>query len=280
MIGRLNSKWMIAIWIAISAMEFALAQDINQIKVPLSDPSRPGLVKVNLLAGSILVQGYSGQEIIVEAKTRGGNESQGRRRPARAETEGMKKIPNLSAGLTVEEEDNTVSISARLRPMDIKLRVPTKTNLRLHSVNGEEIRVEQLEGEMEINNTNGTVILTQVSGSVVAHSLNGDVKVSIVGLAPGKSMAFSSMNGDIDVTFPPDLKANVSMKSDFGDIYSDFDIKLDTSSILPTTEPAREKDGKRRVKLERISRGTINGGGQELQFKTYNGDIYIRKSAR
>jgi hypothetical protein len=39
-----------------------------------------------------------------------------------------------------------------------------------------------------------------------------------------------------------------------------------------------ERDGKRtRVVIEREARGTINGGGPEISFETWNGTIYIRK---
>ena len=34
------------------------------------------------------------------------------------------------------------------------------------------------------------------------------------------------MNGEIDVTLPADIKANLKMKIDHGDIYTDFDVKV------------------------------------------------------
>ena len=36
-------------------------------------------------------------------------------------------------------------------------------------------------------------------------------------------------------------------------------------------------DGKFKVKMDRTITGTINGGGTEATFKTYNGTIYLRK---
>src|SRR5712671_3365697 len=50
----------------------ALAQDIpaDRVSVPLRDPSRPGLVKVNLMTGGIVVKGYDGKEIVIEARLR------------------------------------------------------------------------------------------------------------------------------------------------------------------------------------------------------------------
>ena len=76
-------------------------------------------------------------------------------------------------------------------------------------------------------------------------------------------MAFSSLNGDIDVTFPADLKANVSLRTDNGEVYSDFDVKVQPTAPQQTVEDNRGKGGKYRVKIDKNVRGTINGGGQE-----------------
>ncbi|MEI9973395.1 MAG: hypothetical protein WDO73_15935 [Ignavibacteriota bacterium] len=42
----------------------------------------------------------------------------------------------------------------------------------------------------------------------------------------GKPLAFSTLNGVVDVTFPPDLKADLTVKSTHGPVYSDFDVTL------------------------------------------------------
>jgi hypothetical protein len=274
----MQHKLSLAVCLGLAATAFAQAPGADHVTVPFSDASRPGTVKVNLLAGSISVKGYAGKEVIVDARARE-EESHGR---TRSETSGMKRIPNLSTGLTVEEEGNVVSISTGSmgRPVDITLQVPARTALKLKTINDGDIKVEQVQGELEVNDINGAVSLLQVSGSVVAHALNGNVKVSLNAVEPNKPMSFSSLNGDIDVTFPPDFKANASMKSDNGEIFSDFDIKLDMSQPQPVSEDARGKGGKYKIKIERTTKGTINGGGPEMQFKTFNGNIYIRKSAK
>src|SRR5262249_52552558 len=129
-----------------------------------------------------------------------------------------------------------------------------------------------------VNNVNGEVDLKNIGGSVVAHALNGHVVATFNRIDPQKPMAFSSLNGDIDVTFPPDLKANVSLRTDNGEVFSDFDIKMQPTTSQQTVEDDRGKGGKYRVKVEKTMKGTINGGGQEIQVKNFNGNIYIRKT--
>ena len=268
------------VWLAMAAAAWPQAPAPDHVTVPYSDPSRPGTVKVSIIAGSISVKGYAGKEVVVDAKPREEGEGRVRGRSSNPKAAGMKRIPNMSTGLTIEEENNRVSIGASPteRPIDITIQVPNRTSLNLHTINDGDISVEQVQGEIEVNDINGAVTLTQVAGSVVAHALNGTVKVGLTSLEANKPMSFSSLNGDIDVSFPPDFKANVSMKSDNGEIFSDFDVKLDSSAVQAKPEEARSKGGKYKIKIDRTVKGTINGGGPEMQFKTFNGNIYIRKS--
>ncbi len=119
--------------------------------------------------------------------------------------------------------------------------------------------------------------LLNVSGAVVAHSLNRDVTVTLDRAAAGKSMSFSTLNGDVDVTLPADVKARVKMKSDNGEIYSDFDVKLENNPANPNVSDTHSKDGRFRLQFDRVTYGSINGGGPEMQFTTFNGKIYLRK---
>jgi DUF4097 and DUF4098 domain-containing protein YvlB len=112
-----------------------------------------------------------------------------------------------------------------------------------------------------------------VSGSVVAHTTNGEVKVVLRRVDRDKPMAFSTLNGDVDVTFPADLRANVRVSSQRGDIYSDFEIAAHGHALPKETRKA----GKRHIELEQEMQGTIAGGGPEILFKTFNGDVYIRR---
>jgi len=138
--------------------------------------------------------------------------------------------------------------------------------------------VEGVSGEIEVNNTNGGVKLTNVSGSVIAHALNKSVIVKLNKITPDKSMSFSSLNGDVDVTLPADAKARVKIKTDNGEIYTDFDVNMDASGRQPVIEDGRPNRGKYRVRMDHAIYGTINGGGPEFQFQTFNGNVLIRKA--
>jgi DUF4097 and DUF4098 domain-containing protein YvlB len=219
------------------------------------------------------------KEILVEARVRDESRGEGRGEGHGASA-GMKRIPMTSTGLNVEADNNQVRIStdAIQRTVDVTITVPVHTSLSLKTVNDGNILVTGVDGELDIDNINGEVTLKNVSGSVVAHALNGKVLATFNRVDPQKAMAFSSLNGDIDVTFPPDLKANVNMRTDNGEVFSDFDVQLTATAPQQVVEDGRSQGGKYHVKIDKSVRGKINGGGQEIQFKNFNGNIYIRKA--
>jgi DUF4097 and DUF4098 domain-containing protein YvlB len=266
----------VCLTVALIAAGTAGAQEaaIDRLKVSFRDPTRPGSVRISLIRGGITVKGGNGQEVLIEAAARGEKEDT----KAPAEAAGMRRIFNASTGLLVEEENNVmrVSVHSHRRPVDLTLQVPVKTSLKLHAINQGTIVVENVEGEIEVNNINGGISLNGVSGSAVAHALNGNLTAVFRKVDGGKPMSFSSLNGRIDVTLPPDIKADLNMKSDRGEIYSDFDV------VLGARAPKLEENkggagGKYRVSTDAGVTGKVNGGGQEITFKNMSGNIYIRK---
>lgn len=239
----------------------------------VTDPTRPALVRASLINGGITVKAYDGKEVIVEARARNHEQES-----SRSES-GMKRIVVSSTGLSVEAENNEVHVSTDsfARPIDLTITVPVHTSLKLSAVNNGNIVVTGVDGELDVNDVNGSVTLNNVSGSAVAHALNGRLLATFTRVNQ-KPMAFSSLNGDIDVTFPPDLKANLSLKSDRGEIFSDFEVQVQATAPHQTVEDDRKNGGKYVVKIDKAVHGTIGGGGPEMQFTNFNGSIYIRKT--
>jgi hypothetical protein len=105
--------------------------------------------------------------------------------------------------------------------------------------------------------------------------VNGDVIVKFKSVDPKAVMAFSSLNGKIDVTLPADTKANLKLKSERGEMFTDFDIAVDKTQ--PKVETKNE-DHFHQVKINDWISGTINGGGPEITMESQFSSIYIRKS--
>jgi len=254
---------------------FAQESKIDKVTVPFSDPSRPGLVRVDVYKGAITIKGYNGKEVIVEALVRGKIISE--KKEVREKAKGMKLIQIASTGLEIEEENNVmdIDVEAQKYTVDLSIQVPYSTSLELESYSDGDIIVENVKGEIEVEKYRGEIKLSDISGSVVAQTYSGNIVVTFSKVDPGKLMSFTNYHGDLDVTFPANTRASVKMKSNQGDIYSDFDISISPSP--PKVETPEKKGETYRVSFDYIY-GTINGGGPEFHFKTYKGDIYIRKA--
>src|SRR5262249_3926412 len=137
--------------------------------------------------------------------------------------------------------------------------------------------IEGVDGDIEANNTNGNLTLTDVAGSVMAHSTNGNVIVTMKRVTAQQPMSFTSMNGKVDVTLPPDTKANLKLRTDNGDVFTDFDVVIKPSAPTPV-DTKRDANGRIRVQVDRSLIGAINGGGPDFEIRSFNGNVYIRKT--
>jgi len=246
----------------------------DRATVQFSDPSRPGLLKASTHNGSITVKGTSRKDVSVEAQTQTRSLSK-----RSSEKEGMKMIRLSSTGLEIEEKNNIMSIevSSMQKTVDLVIEVPLNTSLMLDGHNGGQITVENIQGDIEVDHHNGPLSLTGISGSIIAHTFNGEVRVVFDRIEPDKPMSFSTYNGDIDVTFPPAIKATAVLKTEQGDVLSDFNLVLETKPIKQQKDE-REKGGKFKISFDENIYGKINGGGPEYRFETHNGDIILRRS--
>jgi hypothetical protein len=245
----------------------------DQVTVPFSDPSRPGLISVSLVQGSITVRGSNRKDVLVIAHPE--TDRPGRR--SNPDAAGLRRIPQ-NAGYRVEEDSNRMRISADSpnRSITFEILAPTHTNLKLSAVNGGDIVVENIDGELDISNTNGGITLTGVAGSVDAGTTNGNVRATLTRVTEQKPMAFTSLNGSVDVTLPASTKANLRLRSDNGDVYSDFEMQL-KAETLPTVQDNGSRNGRYRISRNKSVIGSINGGGPEFELRTFNSNVYVRK---
>jgi hypothetical protein len=246
----------------------------ERVTVNFSDPSRPGSLNVQLLDGSVTIRGMDRRDVLIEAA--GGEQDRPKGNDQAAS--GLRRLTQRG-GFSVDEQANTMRLSgSQGRGLNFTIEVPRRTNLKVSVVNGDSITVDGVEGDIETSNMNGpTTTLTNISGSVVAHATNGRIVATIARVAAQKAMAFSALNGNVDVTLPASVKANVKMRSDQGDVFTDFDIQLTASKEAPVVKDTRQSNGRYRLEVDRSLYGTINGGGPEFELRSFNGNVYLRR---
>lgn len=311
-------RWMI-LPAAFAALAAAQDSAANRTTVQFRDPAAAKKLEVSLMTAgaNVTVRGVQRNDVLVDWS---GN-FRGQRGSAEPPP-GMHRIGGAGS-LDVTQDGNTVRVSgSRLFGGfgDINIQVPAQTSIVISMTLNGKVNVEDVAGEIEVNHLNGDITITNASGPVVAHSTNGKIVASLSKISPGKAMSFSTFNGKIDVTLPSDAKATLKARADNGDIFTDFDVKLEQRAnssspapapVLPAPpappappaangasleqlrEQAREATQAAREAAREASRaardfsrnfggdgyveGTINGGGTEMQFTTFNGSILIHK---
>jgi len=253
----------------------AFAQDSGQLRIPLTNPGQSGKLKVDINNGSITVKGSDVKEVIINYKTTERKVKD--KSKSSSSSSGMTKIASNSLDLEATERNNVVSVESDNwnKGVDLVIEVPRNFDLHLEGYNNGFILASNITGEIEAEHYNGKITLENISGSVVAETYNGAITITYDKVTSETPLAYTTYNGNIDLTFPPGTKLSFKMKSKRGDIYEGFGMVMTQEKASTSTE--RSKSGVYKVKVDTWVRGDINGGGAMVAIQSYNGNIYIRK---
>ena len=262
-------SWMLGLALAAGSASAQENGETQRITVPLGSPGEPAVLEVSLLSGSVRVEGYDGNEVVIEA-TRTGTDGKVE------EVDGMYRIPNNTLGLSVEQRGNTVEVDGSWgsNVADVRIQVPRATSVRLDTINDGALSVSGVEGNHELSSVNGGIEALGMRGSVIASTTNGDVVVELLRVTPDTPMSFTTWNGDVEVSFPADFHATLLMKVGQGEIFSEFEVAVDPLGARMTREEGARGT---RLELESEVRARIGVGGPEIRFETFNGGVRIKK---
>ncbi len=212
------------------------------------------------------VEGYDGNEVILET-------ADNYRIPERAKglrpVNGMGLVDNTGIGLAVQEESGDYRVVyqvARNSDAKYKVRVPKGVKLKYvnSSIHGDDFYAKNISTEIEVKTHGGDIRLTDVTGPVAANSVHGDIDVIFTSVTQELPSSIASVHGDVDIAVPASTNANLTIKTSWGEVYSDMDIKVDSP------------DGMRVYGAKKIN-GKLNSGGVALSISSTHGNVYLRK---
>lgn len=231
------------------------------------DNSKNSKVIITMTQGSVQIVGHNADEVVIEGS---------KATPAPARAAGLKPLyntaeANTEMGLSVTKEGNTLKVTQASREDNrYVIKVPKNAAIVYQETTwgGDDIKLNDLDGEIELKLNGAGATLTNVSGPVVASSTSGDFIVKYDKVNQSKPTAISTVSGIIDVTLPASTKADFNLKTVTGEVYTDFDMNL------PTTN----REGLARIGGNNKLGGKTNGGGVEISLYSVSNDIYIRKA--
>jgi hypothetical protein len=238
-------------------------------------------LEVDNVHGYIHVTGYNGNEIQMVAEKTINAESAERLEAAKREV----KLDVSRAGDTLTLfvdgpfrchcDENRWGVNERGHrgyhvTFDFEIKVPAATFLRIGTVNGGDIRVENTTGDFDVSNVNRGIEMTEVAGAGHVHTVNGGIKV-LFAKNPAGECSFGTVNGSIETSFRPNLSADVMVKTFNGHAFTDYDV----TSLPRKVAAAERRDGKFVYRSNDFNGMRIGNGGPELKYDTLNGSIRI-----
>jgi DUF4097 and DUF4098 domain-containing protein YvlB len=155
--------------------------------------------------------------------------------------------------------ENTNSSQVRNNDVQVsfKVKVPAGVDFLARTING-EVSAESMSSNVFAKTVNGSIKLS-TTGFADAKTVNGEIFAKLGNANWTGSMNFKTVNGEINLELPASTGAVVNAKTFNGEISSDF-------PLVGLTK-----------KSKRQLTGTIGGGGRELNMKTLNGSISLRR---
>lgn len=246
------------------------AQENKQFTIDLSEPGKKGQLQIRNQQGPVEIKGTSRKDILISYQSLEEEEV----KMTKADN-GLTKISGGGPGFDVIEQNNKVEIQSSFMNKGVKfaIEIPLEFDVNVQAFMKGDVKVDNIKGEVVIENFNGGIEANDISGHVIANSFNGPIKVSFNQVTPDAPMAFTNHVGDVDLSFPASLKASFKIKADQGDLYTGFEMNV-TQEELKT----ENKEGQwKRTFLGGWVNAKVNGGGPEIKIRSHNGDVYIRK---
>lgn len=229
-------------------------------------------VIIENLLGKIIIKDYSGSKLKIEC-TGFGEVSE--------KASGLKEIysggvDNTGIGLSIKESAKTIIVGgASKRSEDAKYTffVPANVSVKIDYSSPfgyDDLEIIGFSRELEVKTLNAGIELTDVTGPLTIHTINGDIKSDFKSLNQDSPTSLSSINGDLDITVPSSAKAELKLGTMHGEIYTDCDIEFETKKNNNNSDWVM-------IGGNSNTDGKLNGGGVELTLNSINGSIYLRK---
>ena len=257
-------------------------------------------VQLGTFDGGIVIRGWDRDEVSVEVEKRGHNKAAAEAIEVFAEQKG--DVVRVEARKTDLAEDRSYRIgwNGVSRSAKLIVSVPVASNLVVRTGDG-SIRVDHVDGRLELRSADGSVTGRDLTGDLVAHTEDGSIRLEGV---DGKCDVASDdgsivVQGRLDALRVSTEDGSVVVRANAGSkIARDWNLSTgDGSLVLYVTDglaanvDAETRDGS--VKLDdgltfargdgerthSTLRGRLGGGGPRLVMRTGDGTIRLRRMA-
>jgi len=192
------------------SVPFANAAE-KSYSLPLSKPGEPVSIDIEVYRGSVTLVGYKGDSIEISAKSSvfSGKDKDLKKvqnkinkNNAARSTDGLKSVTSRSMRLEIEEKNNQVEISSEVsnQHVDLVIKVPQRSMIDVELYKGGDIKIDGVNGGLELEAYDGMIIARNISGPIVAETARTDIVVSFSDFAKSSPSSLTSHMGNVDIT--------------------------------------------------------------------------------
>ena len=229
----------------------ASAEQKTSERIDRTIPFSPGgLLKLKNFSGDIRITASNEEQVVITAIRRGTRE----------------RLDEVK--LSIEAEPRQITINANQREgwwprrksqvveTEFEITVPARTELDVNAF-ASDIRVVGVEDRQTLHTFSGGITVRDASGPLEAKTFSGDVHLELRDGVQSPDLDVKTFSGDITARVGGNASAQVRFNSFSGGLRSDLPLLLES--------------GNRRNLTARLNQG----GGTELYFKTFSGDVRI-----
>lgn len=237
-------------------------------------------VVIKNIFGDVEIEGYEGEDIIVDAKRELWKE---RGRVSNDELDDIQLKQMIiedkvfiyvdAPGVEVDVEDGRVDYRMNWNHDDDDVRFYFDINIKIPmAMDVDASTINDMSAAIEANNVNGSVKVMNAQSKLDVNTVNGKIQVWF-SESPSFDMDFHTVNGEIEIYSPKDFGAVVTFESLNGDLYTDFE---NVKRLPHQLNRAEQGDGNR-YRISSKAPIQIGEGGPSMSFKLVNGNAFIRE---
>jgi DUF4097 and DUF4098 domain-containing protein YvlB len=231
----------------------ATAQPKETERVDRTIPFQPGgTIVLKNFSGDVRISGTGGNQVVLKA----------------IRTATRDKLDRIK--LDIRVDGSTLRIDANKRDRswddeekkdnvvetDFDLAIPAQATLDVNAFSS-DVTIDGVHGRQKLHTFSGGITVRNGTGPFTLNSFSGGIDVDLSAAAAPEIEA-ETFSGDIEARVTPGAGGDVEFSSFSGGLSSDLPLTLRTGN------------------RKRFS-GTLNaGGGNELKFKTFSGDVRIK----
>jgi len=145
--------------------------------------------------------------------------------------------------------------------VEYTITVPRQATMdSIELVNG-NLRIDGVEGGMDVEMVNGDVRGSGLAGSISVESVNGAVELQLDSAQPGDDISVEAVNGSIDVFLAAGTSVDIDAETVNGKLSNDLGIEVHKGKYVGAS-----------------MRGASGGGGAKVSLESVNASITVHGS--